>query len=125
MAWRRSSRSSSSLAVGVVLPVSMTSRVQRHWHRRQNPRRARYQALIAPQPCIRSILRGSHHDAIMRIGGELRGGGSILDRGLRAIVKSESPPPRIVIGRPPPRPAKTVVLLSDLLPLRSIGYDAG
>jgi hypothetical protein len=52
--------------------------VERHWHRRRNPRRARYQALIAPQPCIRSILSGSHHDAIMRIGGELRGGGSIL-----------------------------------------------
>jgi hypothetical protein len=41
---------------GVVSPVSVTSRVQRHWHRRRNPRRARYQALIAPQPCIRSIL---------------------------------------------------------------------
>jgi hypothetical protein len=40
----------------VFSPVSVTSRVQRHWHRRRNPRRARYQALIAPQPCIRSIL---------------------------------------------------------------------
>jgi hypothetical protein len=27
-------------------------------------------AQIAPQPCIRSIRLGSHHDAIMRIGGE-------------------------------------------------------
>src|SRR6516225_7894919 len=61
----------------------------------------------------------------MRIGGELRGGGSILDRGLKAIVKSGSPPPRIVIGRPPTRPAKTVVLLSVALCLRSFGYDAG
>ena len=86
--------------------------VERHWHRR-NPRRARYQALVAPQPCIRSILSGSYHDAVMRIGGELRGGGSILHRGVKAIVKKRITTTRIVIGRPLTRPAKPVVLLSD------------
>jgi hypothetical protein len=35
----------------------------------------------APQICIRSIHEDRHHDAVMRIGGELRGGGPILNRG--------------------------------------------
>ena len=63
----------------------------------------------------------------MRIGGELRGGGSILDRGLKAIVKSGSPPPRIVICRPPPRPAKPVVLFVDPSPFEVsvMTQDAG
>jgi hypothetical protein len=39
----------------------------------------------APQPYIRSISLRSHHDAIIRIGGELRGGGSILDSGMKAM----------------------------------------
>jgi hypothetical protein len=40
----------------------------------------------ASRPCIRSILRGSHHDAVIRIGGELRGGGSTLHSGSTAMV---------------------------------------
>jgi hypothetical protein len=56
------------------------SRVTRQLRPRRNPRRARHWccAYRAPQPYIRSILAGSYHDAIIRIGGELRGGGSIL-----------------------------------------------
>ena len=38
-------------------------------------------ASIAPQTCIRSIHEDRHHDAVMRIGSELRGGGPILNRG--------------------------------------------
>jgi hypothetical protein len=53
-----------------------------------------------PESSMRARRFVLHHFAVMRIGGELRGGGSILDRGLKTIVKSGSPPPRIVIGRP-------------------------
>ena len=34
--------------------------------------------VIAPQTCIRSDAVGLDHDAVMRIGGEAPGGGSIL-----------------------------------------------
>src|SRR5215210_7138374 len=40
------------------------------------------------------------HDAVMRIGGELRGGGPILNRGWIAMFGVGLPPPRIVIGSP-------------------------
>ena len=39
----------------------------------------------APQPCIRSIREDRNHDAVIRISGELRGGGPILHSGLKAM----------------------------------------
>jgi hypothetical protein len=41
-------------------------------------------------------MSGSNHDAVMRIGGRLLGGGSILQSGTTARVCIGSPPPRIV-----------------------------
>jgi hypothetical protein len=68
---------------------------------RRNPRRARHWvgADRASRPCIRSILRGSHHDAVIRIGGELRGGGSTLHCGSRAMVSGRITAVSDVIGR--------------------------
>ena len=48
---------------------------------------------------------------IIRIDGELRGGGSILERGLRAMGVFGSPPPRIVLGDPQSWGRQTGVLL--------------
>jgi hypothetical protein len=93
----------------------------------QNPRRARHWSVCAhraSRPCIRSILWGSHHDAVIRIGGELRGGGSTLHSGLRAMVFVGSPPPRMS-SADPARDRQTVVLLSDPFPSQSSVYDAG
>jgi len=56
-------------------------------------------------------LGGSHHDAVIRIDGELRGGGSILERGLKAMGVFGSPPPRIVLGDPQSWGRQTGVLL--------------
>ena len=41
-----------------------------------------------------------YHDARMRIGGGLRGGGPILDDGIEAMVRHGTPPPRTVIASP-------------------------
>ncbi len=41
-----------------------------------------------------------NHDARMRIGGELRGGGPILNGGIEAVDKRGIPPPRTVIASP-------------------------
>jgi hypothetical protein len=78
----------------------------------------------ASRPCIRSILWGSHHDAVIRIGGELRGGGSTLHSGSRAMVFVGSPPPRMS-SADPARDRQTVVLLSDPFSSQSSVYDAG
>jgi hypothetical protein len=94
---------------------------------RTNPRRARHWvgADRASRPCIRSILWGSHHDAVIRIGGELRGGGSTLHSGSRAMVSHRITATSDVIGRPYTGPRQTVVLLSDPFPFAVVGYDAG
>ncbi len=42
--------------------------------------------------------RDPDHDAVMRIGSKLRGGGPILHNGMRAVVSPGTPPPRTVIG---------------------------
>src|SRR4051812_29892089 len=42
--------------------------------------------IIAPHPCIRQVQRGPDHDAVMRIGGKLRGGGPILRNGVNTMV---------------------------------------
>jgi hypothetical protein len=44
--------------------------------------------------------RDPNHDAVMRIGSELRGGGPILKSGIKAMVDHGTPPPRTVIGDP-------------------------
>jgi len=41
-----------------------------------------------------------NHDARMRIGGELRGGGPILNGGTKAMAWHGTPPPRTVIAPP-------------------------
>src|SRR5215216_1871773 len=61
----------------------------------------------APQPCIRRTAWVRTHDADVRIGGELRGGGPILNRGARAMFRVGLPPPRIVAGDPSAAPAGT------------------
>ena len=38
------------------------------------------------------------HDAVMRIGSKLRGGGPILTYGMQAMESAGAPPPRTVIG---------------------------
>jgi len=50
-----------------------------------------------PHPCMRWV-RNPDHDAVMRIGSELRGGGPILHNGIKAVVLAGTPPPRTVIG---------------------------
>jgi len=42
--------------------------------------------------------RDPDHDAVMRIGSKLRGGGPILTHGMRAMESAGAPPPRTVIG---------------------------
>jgi hypothetical protein len=42
--------------------------------------------------------RDPDHDAVMRIGSKLRGGGPILHNGIEAVVLVGTPPPRTVIG---------------------------
>jgi len=41
-----------------------------------------------------------NHDAGIRIGSKLRGGGPILSNGMEAIGLYGTPPPRTVIGNP-------------------------
>ena len=66
---------------------------------RDDLRGARYLArAIAPQPCIRRIAVIRAHDAPMRIGAQLRGGGPILNHGSAAMLGVGLPPPRIVTG---------------------------
>jgi hypothetical protein len=53
--------------------------------------------------CSRHILvcggyRDPDHDAVMRIGSKLRGGGPILHNGMKTVVSPGIPPPRTVIG---------------------------
>ena len=54
---------------------------------------------IVPHPCMRRA-KDPDHDAVMRIGSELRGGGPILHNGIKAVVLAGTPPPRTVIGDP-------------------------
>jgi len=42
--------------------------------------------------------RDPDHDAVMRIGSKLRGGGPILPYGMQAMESTGTPPPRTVIG---------------------------
>ena len=42
--------------------------------------------------------RDPDHDAVMRIGSKLRGGGPILTYGMQAMESAGAPPPRTVIG---------------------------
>ena len=42
--------------------------------------------------------RDPDHDAVMRIGSKLRGGGPILTYGMQAMELAGAPPPRTVIG---------------------------
>ena len=42
--------------------------------------------------------RDPDHDAVMRIGSKLRGGGPILTHGMQAMESAGAPPPRTVIG---------------------------
>ena len=39
-----------------------------------------------------------NHDAVMRIGSELRSGGPILNNGIEAMGRRGTPPPRTIIG---------------------------
>lgn len=41
-----------------------------------------FRARIAPQPCIRQVVRNPGHDAVIRIGSEAPGGGPILESGV-------------------------------------------
>jgi hypothetical protein len=55
--------------------------------------------------CSRHILvcggyRDPDHDAVMRIGSKLRGGGPILHTGMRTVVSPGTPPPRTRHRRP-------------------------
>jgi hypothetical protein len=45
-----------------------------------------------------ALIADPNHDARMRIGGELRGGGPILDDGTKAMAWHGTPPPRTVIA---------------------------
>jgi hypothetical protein len=51
---------------------------------------------IVPHPCMRGA-KGPDHDAVMRIGSKLRGGGPILHSGIKSVVFAGTPPPRTVI----------------------------
>ncbi len=42
--------------------------------------------------------RDPNHDAVMRIGSELRSGGPILNNGIEAMGRRGTPPPRTIIG---------------------------
>ena len=54
---------------------------------------------IVPHPCMRRA-KDPDHDAGIRIGSKLRGGGPILFPGIGAMGVSGTPPPRTVIGDP-------------------------
>ena len=51
-------------------------------------------ARIAPHACIRRVSYDPNHDAVMRIGSKLRGGGPILSVGIKAMLPTGTPPPR-------------------------------
>ena len=51
------------------------------------PRGARHRARVARHELVFGRPRRSHHDAVMRIGGEAPRGGPILNRGAKAIVQ--------------------------------------
>src|SRR5271165_6914072 len=63
------------------------------------PRGARHRARVARHELVFGRPRRSHHDAVMRIGGEAPRGGPILNRGVKAIVHVGLPPPRAVVYR--------------------------
>jgi hypothetical protein len=63
------------------------------------PRGARQRARVARHELVFGRPRRSHHDAVMRIGGEAPRGGPILNRGAKAIVQRRWPPPRAVVYR--------------------------
>ena len=70
------------------------ARISACWSGRQFRRGARCRTRkLAPQPCIRWVLRPDH-DAVMRISGGLRGGGPILHNGIKAVGFGGTPPPR-------------------------------
>jgi hypothetical protein len=54
---------------------------------------------IVPRPCMRRA-KDPNHDAVIRIGSKLRGGGPILCAGIKAMGECGTPPPRTVIGEP-------------------------
>src|SRR5215831_10425639 len=54
---------------------------------------------IVSHPCMRRA-KDPDHDAGIRIGSKLRGGGPILRYGMRAMACLGTPPPRTVIGDP-------------------------
>jgi len=54
---------------------------------------------IVSHPCMRRA-KGPNHDAGIRIGSKLRGGGPILRYAMRAMACIGTPPPRTVIGDP-------------------------
>jgi len=54
---------------------------------------------IVPHPCMRRA-KDPNHDAGIRIGSKLRGGGPILTHGIEAMLTCGTPPPRTVIGDP-------------------------
>ena len=54
---------------------------------------------IVPHPCMRRA-KDRDHDAGIRIGSKLRGGGPILSDGMKAMRECGTPPPRTVIGDP-------------------------
>ena len=51
------------------------------------PRGARHRARVARHELVFGRPRRSHHDSVMRIGGEAPRGGPILNRGAKAIVQ--------------------------------------
>jgi hypothetical protein len=52
-----------------------------------------------PHACMRRA-KDPNHDAGIRIGSKLRGGGPILTHGIEAKLTCGTPPPRTVIGDP-------------------------
>ena len=63
------------------------------------PRGARHRARVARHELVFGRPRRSHHDAVMRMGGETPRGEPILNHGAMAIVHVGLPPPRAVVYR--------------------------
>ena len=62
----------------------------------EDPRGARDWAHLRATDLYSVGSLGPDHDAVMRIGGKLRGGGPILLVGISAMFEYGVPPPRIV-----------------------------
>jgi len=121
---RRPSRSDLPLTVASTAS-SCLSRARRVCPARsvQFRQRRRYRGELAIGRASRHELvfgrpRRSHHDAVMRIGGEAPRGGPILNRGAQAIVQVGLPPPRSVVC------SWSVAVTLGLQQLRC-GYGAG